>query len=57
MSVHYGPSWAWDQTRPEAIEARAQMAKFRTQDGTPGQTKSGSPKLRGIWLRQLAVFR
>lgn len=27
MSNHYGPEWSWDQTRPEAIEARRQMAE------------------------------
>lgn len=25
---HYGPKWAWDQNRPEAIEARRQAAEF-----------------------------
>ncbi|MGA7579668.1 MAG: hypothetical protein ACLQUW_03205 [Desulfobaccales bacterium] len=28
MSLHYGPKWCWDQNRPEAIEARLEMAKF-----------------------------
>lgn len=27
MDEHYGPEWAWDQTRPEAIEARRQVAE------------------------------
>ena|SRR3984885_3951195 len=27
--MHYGPSWAWDFNRPEAIEARRQIADFR----------------------------
>ena len=26
-SLHYGPRWFWDQSRPEAIRARAQMAE------------------------------
>ena len=25
---HYGPTWAWDQSRPEAIQARDQVAEF-----------------------------
>jgi hypothetical protein len=25
MPIHYGPEWAWDYTRPEAIEALRQM--------------------------------
>jgi hypothetical protein len=29
-SIHYGPKWAWDQSRPEAIEAHRQAAKFYT---------------------------
>ena len=28
MNLHFGPKWSWDQTRPEAIEARSQMAEF-----------------------------
>ncbi len=28
MSLHYGPKWCWNQNRPEAILARAQMAEF-----------------------------
>lgn len=28
MSLHFGPEWSWDQTRPEAIEARHQMELF-----------------------------
>jgi hypothetical protein len=28
MSLHYGPEWCWDQSRPEAIEARRQMELF-----------------------------
>ena len=28
MSLHYGPKWFWDQSRPEAILAHAQMAEF-----------------------------
>lgn len=25
---HFGPRWYWDQSRPEAIEARSQVAEF-----------------------------
>jgi hypothetical protein len=28
MTMHYGPTWAWDQSRPEAIEAHRQVAEF-----------------------------
>ncbi len=28
MSLHFGPEWFWDQTRPEAIVAHAQMEEF-----------------------------
>jgi hypothetical protein len=31
---HYGPSWAWDLNRPEAIEARRQIAEFRIRNAT-----------------------
>jgi hypothetical protein len=34
MSLHYGPIWSWDQSRPEAIEAHRKYgqnweSKFR----------------------------
>jgi hypothetical protein len=28
MSQHFGPEWFWDQSRPEAILARARMEEF-----------------------------
>ena len=27
MTVHFGPKWYWEWDRPEAIRARAQMAR------------------------------
>jgi hypothetical protein len=27
-TLHYGPEWSWDQSRPEAIEARRQAEEF-----------------------------
>lgn len=29
-TLHYGPKWFWDKTRPEAVRARAQMDANRS---------------------------
>jgi hypothetical protein len=53
MSAHYGPTWAWNQNRPEAIEVRAQMAECHIEGGILVRRKLDTQEHRGIWLRQL----
>lgn len=48
--VHYGPKWCWDQNRPEAIQARAQMEEsYRilraAQRSAAHMDETGAPEL------------
>ena len=46
--LHYGPKWAWDQSRPEAILAHAQAVEFH-------RTIYADQKLRQAERRQQAI--
>src|SRR5271168_864821 len=43
MNLHYGPRWAWDQTRPEAISAHREMAESHKIFSAPQRNGQDSP--------------
>ena len=45
-TLHYGPPWFWDQSRPEAIEARRQMEASYRAIRTAQRRGSASPESR-----------
>lgn len=41
-SCHYGPEWAWDQTRPEAIRAHRRLEEFHRKLLAAQRSRSGA---------------
>ncbi len=55
VSGHFGPEWCWDQSRPEAIRARAQMEEFRKLLVAAQRARRGERAARTISARSLAT--